>query len=156
VAWAARRRASRLLASVLACVAVTGCGNDHTRPATRPCERFCVTVEPVRGNSDTVFRFTGRNWLPRREVIATYGVYCPPGRVCILIAKRTRLRTDGDGGFVFRFRNGPRFPREVPPPRGAGGGPVAFRQRIGAPESQRLITRAPRYFVDGRRVGRAP
>jgi len=146
----------RLVAVVLGCVVATGCG-EASDPAGRSnaCERFCVTVTPQRGDTETVFRFEGREWVPRREVTATHGVYCPPARVCILVAKQTRFRADARGRFVFRFRNGPEPLAGVPAPRASGGGPVMFRQRIGPAGSPRFVTRQPRYHVEGRLWGRS-
>jgi len=149
------RRFARI--AVAACAGATaavlpaGCGGSPDPDSAGRCTRFCVGVEPARGSTDTVFRFTGSGWIPGRQVTATYGVYCAPGRVCILIAKQARFPADAAGRWVFRFRNGPRPLTDVPQPRGSGGGPVAFRQRTG---DEAPVTRTPRYYVDGRLVGR--
>jgi hypothetical protein len=147
------RRAAGIVTFTLAAVLTAGCGDSERPERAGSCERFCVTVSPLRGDTETVFRFRGRGWVPRREVTATYGVYCRPGRVCILIAKMTRFRTDPQGRFVFQFRNGPRRLTGVPRPRGHGGGPVAFHQRTGPPGSGEFVTRRPAYHVDGRPAG---
>ncbi|MGH2978941.1 MAG: hypothetical protein ACRDLQ_04815 [Solirubrobacterales bacterium] len=146
-------RAGSLVASVLAGVLIAGCGESERPDRSDAGDRFCVTVTPKRGDTDTMFRFRGRGWIPRREVTATYGVYCRPGRVCILVAKMTRFRADAEGRFLFRFRNGPRPPADIPQPRDSGGGPVTFRQRTGPPGSARFVSRRPPYYVDGRLVG---
>jgi hypothetical protein len=143
-----------LLASILclpAATALTACGEENGPPAEdRSCQRYCVTVAPKRGNTKTVFTFRGHDWLPRRLVRAVYGVYCPRGAVCILIAKTTRFRTDERGRFMFRFRNGPEPLTGVPRPRASGGGPVTFEQWTGRPGQSRRISRSPTYAVDGR------
>ena len=138
-------------AGAIAAVLPAGCGASSDPSGADGCTRFCVGVEPRGGTTDTVFRVTGSGWNPGRQVTATYGVYCPPGRVCILIAKQARFRAGADGRWVFRFRNGPRPLTDVAQPRGSGGGPVAFRQRTDGDEA---VTRTPRYYVDGRLVGR--
>lgn len=137
---------------MVACIALAGCGESEPRDENG-CRRFCVSVTPTRGDTETVFRFSGRDWIPRREVTATYGVYCAPRRVCILVAKQTRFRTDSRGDFTFRFRNGPEALTQGPRPRGSGGGPVSFRQRTRARPTGSFVSRTPRYFVDGRRIG---
>jgi hypothetical protein len=129
--WA--MRVKTLLISLGACALLLGGQADSlaTEGAAQPCKRFCVSVTPSGGDTETVFVFKGRNWRPKWKISASYGVYCGPGEQCIAIGRFTTLRANKHGRFVFRFRNGPRPLTEGPRPRASGGGPVTFRQGTG-------------------------
>jgi hypothetical protein len=102
------------------------------------CKRYCMAVEPREGPEGSVFRISGRAWRPNRPVRVFYGVYCPPGAVCIEIAYSARVRTDRHGRFRFRVRAGE--PQSGDDERNIhAGGDFTF--------SQRSITRKPRYRV---------
>lgn len=124
--------------------------------SSKRCERYCVTVEPRHGDTETIFKFIGRGWRPKQRVFARYGVHCQVSEevACTLAARLERFRTDTRGRFVFRFRNapGPRHPSDIARPGAQGGGPVAFRQWRGT----RLIQRTPGYCVNGETPGLYP
>ena len=90
-----------------------------------------------------MFRLRGRAWRPNRPVRVFYGVYCPPGAVCIAIAYLARVRTDRHGRFTFRVRAGEPQAGDADRKIHAGGG-FEFSQRT---RSHRTITRKPRYRV---------
>lgn len=110
------------------------------------CRRFCMSVEPREGPEGSVFRITGRGWRPSRRVGVIYGVYCPPGAVCIAIAYFTRIRTNARGGFTFRVRAGEAQPGDRDRRIRSGSG-FTFSQWIGKPGERRLVRRRPRYQV---------
>jgi hypothetical protein len=143
-------RAETLLISLGACTLLLGGQAESlaTGSAAETCKRFCVSVTPSAGDTETVFVFRGRGWRPKWRISASYGVYCPrtePPTPCIMILRFTTLRADKHGRFVFRFRNGPRPVTEGPRPRASGGGPVKFRQGTG----RGPVERTPRYLVNG-------
>jgi hypothetical protein len=107
------------------------------------CKRYCMTVEPREGPEGSVFRISGRAWRPNRPVQVIYGVYCPPGAVCISIAYFARVRTDRHGRFTFRVRAGEAKAGDDDRKIHAGGD-FEFSQRTA---SHRTITRKPRYVV---------
>ena len=107
------------------------------------CERFCMSVKPAEGPEGSVFRFEGRDWRPNRRVTVTFGPYCRPEDACPAIAYIGRLRTNGEGHFVFRLRAGQAQPGDARKRIRAAGRP-AFSQRA---RSGRMITRSPRYQV---------
>jgi hypothetical protein len=41
----------------------------------KACKRFCVTVDPRKGDSQTVFTFSGWGWRPKERVTPLWGVY---------------------------------------------------------------------------------
>jgi hypothetical protein len=99
--------------------------------------RFCVSVSPLLGDTETVFVMRGWGWYRSRSIDAVYGAYCPPDQPCLAIGLITRFRTDRRGRFVFRFRNGPKPLTDVPEPRASGDGPVKFVQRRPPPGHKR-------------------
>jgi hypothetical protein len=147
------------LATLVCCVAI---GQDSVVSAdgtVERCKKFCVSVEPKNGDTETVFTFSGRGWRPKRKVEAQYSVYCriqqEPKVVCKPVGLVKRLRADKRGHFVFRFRNGPGKldPNDIPPPSAQGGGPVRFSQWRGRPYHSKRIRRKPLYCVDGELPG---
>ena len=102
-----------------------------------------MAVEPHEGPEGSVFRIRGRAWRANRLVRVFYGVYCPPGAVCIDIAYLARVRTDSHGRFTFRVRAGEPQAGDDDRKIHAGGG-FQFSQRT---LSHRTITRKPRYEV---------
>jgi hypothetical protein len=156
------------LSALLVCALLVGCGEGSTRPA-ETCSRYCVSVEPKDGNTETVFKFRGRGWRANRPVEALYGVYCQPTKetakpnepvrgVCFDIGYTERFQTDNRGRFTFRFRNGPgpRHTRDIPPPSAQGGGPPTFEQWSGRAYRSRLIRRTWNYRVNGELPGPRP
>jgi hypothetical protein len=145
-------RVTTLLISLGACaLLIGGQARSSAAGAKENCKHPCVSVTPSTGDPETVFVFRGRGWVPNRRMSASYGVSCrtEPGETphpCILPLLHTNFKTNDHGRFVFRFRNGPRPLKEVPPPRSSGGGPVTFRQYH---KRGRAIKRTPRYLVDG-------
>ena len=105
-----------------------------------------MAVEPREGPEGSVFRITGRGWRPLRRVEVFYGVYCPPGSVCVAIAYTARLRTNRRGGFTFRVRAGAAQPGDGDRRITSGGG-FTFSQWLGRANESHLVQRRPRYRV---------
>jgi hypothetical protein len=95
--------------------------------SSRSC-RFCLSVLPLLGDTETVFVIHGWGWYAGRFIAAHYGEYCAPGALCPATSLITRFRTSRHGRFVFRFRNGPSAPVDVPQPAASGRGPITFEQ----------------------------
>jgi hypothetical protein len=139
-------RIAALLVSLGACALVLGTKAESSATgANRNCERYCVSVTPPTGDTETVFVFRGRGWRPKWRISASYGGYCGPGEMCTAEGRFTALKANKHGRFVFRFRNGPRAVTEGRRPRASGGGPVTFRQGTG----HGPVERTPRYLVNG-------
>jgi hypothetical protein len=135
-------------------LALVGAGRAEPRGA-KACNRYCVSVAPARGTIHTVFRFSGRGWRPRRVVTILHGVYCKPHSVCPAVGVVEHLRSDENGRFLFRFRNGPgpRHPTDIPRPSAQGGGPVSFRQVRRRGRHVVEVVRTPVYCVNGQVPG---
>jgi hypothetical protein len=124
------------LAAVLAFP--TAAAADPKTGQSPDCKRFCMSVEPRQGPEGSVLRIRGRAWRPNRLVRVFYGVYCPPGALCIDIAYIAHVRTDRRGRFTFRVRAGQ--------PQ-AGDEDRHIHSGSGFTFSQRTVTRRPRYRV---------
>ncbi len=119
--------------------------------ASTACKRYCLSVTPKRGDTNTVFAFIGRRWLPHKRVEAIYGRYCAPDKACTLEAHLQPFRTNSRGGFVFRFRQGPEPILRGPKPR-ASGRDISFEQWSRKRYHSKLVMRAVSYYVAGRLV----
>jgi hypothetical protein len=142
----------------VAAVVLSACGGvgDVSRAqaeVTQPgCSRYCLVVEPASGPPGTLFTFHGHGWRPRVPVEALYGMYCdyrptPPGEPeagCPRIGLTSRIPVDARGGFVFRFRHGP---KRLLGDSGSGAGPPVFEQWRGRAYRSHLIRREPEYKV---------
>ena len=131
----------------MAIAALPACGGGELREAGAPArpDKPTVAVSPRSGPPGTVFVMRGSGWRPRQPIEATYGPYCDE-RSCILLGLAKRFRTDWDGRFVFRFRDGPSA-RGLPKPAAAGSDLVTFEQWTGRPYRSRLARVRPRYSV---------
>jgi hypothetical protein len=112
--------------------------------SSRSC-RFCTSVKPLLGDTETVFVVHGWGWYPGRSIDAHYGAYCAPGQTCPAIGFVTRFRASRHGRFIFRFRNGPNPLVGVPQPAASGNGPIRFEQT--APGRTRKVSRTVRLRV---------